>query len=127
MKVPWNSREEPAYLKQERRRMPGTVKRPNSGRQWSRKGDRKGIRSLIKGLLIDNKTTEAESYRIEKVKWEQFRRTASREMASAPMWQIDMPDLSLVVLEQDTWEAFIIQMIALEDELLRYKRQLDDR
>jgi hypothetical protein len=123
--APWNSRDEPAYIKQERRRMPGTVKRPNSGRQWSRKGDRKGIREIVKGLLIDNKTTEADSYRIETEKWEQFRRQANREMGSQPLWQIDLPRVSLVTMELDTWNSFVIQMIALEDELARYKEHLD--
>ena len=104
--------------------MPGTRKQPNSGRQWNLKGDRKGVRSIVKGFLIDNKTTEAQSYKIEKVDWEKYKRMAQREQGQHPMLQIDIQDLALTVIETQTWNDIVLQMIALEEEL---ERLLDER
>jgi Holliday junction resolvase len=107
MTVPWNEDNEPEYMKQERKPFAGTRKQPNSGRSWRMKGDRRGIRGVAKGLMVDCKTTRKNSYRISKAQWEEFKMFAARDLGARPAMRLDINGLDLTVLETSLVEEWI--------------------
>jgi hypothetical protein len=116
MKSPWEKAKEQRYQAQERRtsRKAGARPQINSGRTWSSLRDVKQS-SPFGTVLIDNKTTEAESYRITKPDFKALRRDANRTPPGChPALQIDIQDLRLFVIEDDLW-----------DEILNYVRVLE--
>lgn len=116
MKTPWQRVTDPDYVKQERRTSKKKGARPqlNSGRTWSSLRDVKQ-NSPIGHILIDNKTTEAESYRITKPDFKALKRDANRTPPGChPALQIDIGSLRLMVVEESLW-----------DEILNYIRTLE--
>lgn len=116
MKKPWTTRNDPKYAQQERRtaRKPGARAQVNSGRTWSSLRDVKQS-SPLGHVLIDNKTTDAESYRVTKTDFKSLKRDANRTPPGChPALQVDLQELRLLVIEEDLW-----------DEILEYVRTLE--
>lgn len=116
LKTPWERVREQPYAKQEKRtaKKPGARPQINSGRTWS------SLRDVIQDsplgrILIDNKTTEASSYRITREDFMALKRDANRTPPGClPGLQIDIQDLRLMVIEDGLW-----------DEILNYIRELE--
>jgi hypothetical protein len=118
MSTPWERATAPKYARQEKRTAskPGARPQLNSGRTWSSLRDVKQ-KSPVGHILIDNKTTEATSYRITKDDFKALKRDANRTPPGCvPAFQIDIQDLRLLVIEDSMW-----------DEVLDYIRLLESR
>ena len=116
MTTPWRRVTEPKYAKQEKRsaKKQGARAQVNSGRTWSSLRDVKQS-SPVGHLLIDNKTTDAESYRITKTDFKALTRDANRTPPGChPALQIDIQELRLMVVDEGLW-----------DEILNYIRLLE--
>lgn len=116
MKTPWDRVTKPKYAQQERRTAKKDGARPqvNSGRTWSSLRDVKQS-SPVGHLLIDNKTTDAESYRITKGDFRELIRDANRTPPGCnPALQIDIQELRLMVVQEGLW-----------DEIMNYIRYLE--
>ena len=90
--------------------MEGGSKQINSGRFWHSRRDNK-----LYDFLIEARTTEAESYRIEREEWLQMRRDAIREPPGMkPGMQISIKDLDLIVVELNHFHDMQVRLVALE-------------
>jgi hypothetical protein len=116
MSTPWDRVTAPKYVKQEKRtaRKDGGRAQVNSGRTWSSLRDVKQ-KSPVGHILIDNKTTDAESYRVTKSDFKALVRDANRTPPGChAALQIDIQDLRLMVIEEGLW-----------DEILNYIRLVE--
>lgn len=121
METPWKKAIRQRYEKQELRtaKKPGARAQINSGRVWHSLRD-VSVKTVLGRLLIDNKTTEARSYTISldgKDGWNALKRDANRTPPGcSPGFQIDIREISLIVLEEQWF-----------DDLLDYTRVLEER
>lgn len=123
LKPPWQRATERRYEAQERRtaKKPGARAQLNSGRTWSGLRDVKQA-SPIAHVLIDNKTTEATSYRITEDDFAKLKRDANRTPPGClPAFQIDIRDLHLMVIEDAHWDEIIDYIRILEERILKYE------
>ena len=119
MKIPWGRTPLPEYARQERRTAGkvGARAQINSGRTWSSLRDVLQ-RSPVAHVLIDNKTTGSDSYRITKPEWSKLKRDANRTPPGClPALQLDINGLSLMVIEDGHYDAIISYIAELEKEL----------
>jgi hypothetical protein len=119
VRTPWQRVTDPAYAKQEKRTAKKHGARPqvNSGRTWSSLRDVKQ-ESPLGYVLIDNKTTEASSYRITKPDFMALSRDANRTPPGChPALQIDIQDLRLIVFHEGFWDDVVDYIRLLESKL----------
>jgi hypothetical protein len=115
MNTPWSRARKLRTAQQEKKlgQMEGGSQQINSGRFWHSRRDAK-----LFDFLIEARTTEAESYRIQKEEWIQIRKDALREpLGLKPAIQITIGDLDLVVIELDHFQDMNIRLVALEAQL----------
>lgn len=108
MSLPWKTGKKPKYVKQELRtsKKPGAKPQMNSGRVWSSLRDVKQKLAIMDHVLIDNKTTDANSYRITDSDWGELKRDANRTPPGChPALQIDLPKHRLYVVDEAFWDA----------------------
>lgn len=118
--TPWEDVNKRRYQKQEKRtsKLPGARPQVNSGRIWSSLRDNK-LKSFIGLLLIDNKDTEDGSFRFLKTKWLELRRDANRTPPGChPCLQVDIQDISLMVVESELWQDIEKYVLELESRLM---------
>jgi hypothetical protein len=122
--TPWDRVKASRSVQQERRtaRMRGGRAQINSGRIWSSLRDAK-LNSFIGLLLIDNKTTENQSYTITKRDFTDLKRDAQRTPPGChPALQIDIQDLHLMCFELGLWDEIVKYVIALESQIEELER-----
>jgi hypothetical protein len=115
MEVPWDRARKLRSTIQEQGidKMPGGKRQPNSGRFWRWKRD-----GVIWNFLIEARTTEANSYRIEAKEWLSIRKEALRTLSGLkPAMKIQIQDLNLIVMEESDFEAIMVKMLELENEI----------
>src|SRR5262245_52771812 len=115
MQTPWTRARKLKHQRQEERigKMPEGKVQPNSGRLWRWKRD-----GIIWNFLIEARTTEKESYRIERKEFLDIRKQAIQTPPGLkPAMQIDIQNLRLIVLELDDWEAVYTRLVELENNL----------
>jgi hypothetical protein len=110
--TPWSRARGMKYTKQEDDlgKLPGGSKQVNSGRHWRWKRDGKLFQ-----FLVECRTTDKESYRIEKKEFQDLRRQALKEpMGCHPGMQIDIQEVKLWVMDFNEWYTFYIRYLELE-------------
>lgn len=123
LKSPWQKAQEQKYAQQEARtgKKPGARQQFNSGRSW------RGLRDVLQAspvahVLIDNKTTEASSFKLEEDKWSKLKRDANRTPPGCvPAFQLDISGgrLRLMVIEDAHYDDIINYIRVLEGRLER--------
>lgn len=102
-KTPWDeARSHQKSQRQERRiaDLPDGKKQVNSGRQWHSKRD---VR--LGGFLVEARTTDAQSYRVEKKEFETITRQAvGTPPGCLPAMFIEIDGLRLVVTREQDFE-----------------------
>jgi hypothetical protein len=119
MVPPWKRVTEQKYAEQEKRTAKNQSGRrqPNSGRLWHSRRD-VVLSNPIGKLLIDNKGTEAESFRIERNEWKKLRRDSNRTPPGcSPGMQIDIQDEHLMVIGLDFYDELCRYILHLEAEV----------
>lgn len=110
--APWTRARKLRSEKQEKRigEMEGGQRQINSGRLWRWKRD-----GILHNFLIEARTTEAESYRIDKKEFQQMRKQAFQTPPGllAGM-QIDIQDLQLIAIELSAFQDMSLRLIELE-------------
>lgn len=116
MDTPWaRAKANRASEQQERRlsKMPEGQRQVNSGRLWRWKRD-----GIVWNFLVEARTTEAGSYRVDKKEFQKIRREAiTTPPGLKPAMQVDLDELSLWVMELSDWEAVYTRLIELESRL----------
>lgn len=98
--------------------MEGGRKTVNSGRLWRWKRD-----NILHNFLIEARTTEAGSYRIDKKEFQNIRKEAFQTPPGLlPGMQIDLGDLHLIVIELQIFQQMNLRLIELETRI----EQLED-
>jgi hypothetical protein len=119
LESPWDRATKSKSVRQEESlsKLQGGRKQINSGRTtWTSKRD--NILGRIYTFLVEARTTDRGSYRIEKKEFLELRKNAFQTPPGLlPMFQIDIQDLSLVVLELKDMEEFQTRMLDLETKL----------
>lgn len=93
--------------------MEGGSKQVNSGRFWRWRRD-----NILHNFLIESRTTDAGSYRIEQKEWREMRRDALKTPPGLlPGMQIDMGDIHLLVTELTAFQDREMRIIELEEQL----------
>lgn len=93
--------------------MPGGEKQVNSGRFWRWKRDGK-----LREFLVEARTTEKRSYAISKDEFSLIRIEALKTPPGLlPAMQIDIQDLSLVVIELTAFQDLYAELIALRGQI----------
>jgi hypothetical protein len=118
METPWKRvRATRSHLQEiEFSTLPGAKKQVNSGRHWFSKGD-----NTLGVYLVDNKTSQGESFRIVLTEW---MRTVAQGMHTPPgllaAWQIDLGPAKLWLMRLDDWlaqESYVSELRRENDEL----------
>jgi hypothetical protein len=115
MDTPWSrARKTRSQLQEERiGDMPGGQKQVNSGRFWRWKRD-----GILHEFLIEARTTEKGSYSINKEEFQKIKREALQTPPGLlPGMQIDIQDLSLIVVETKDWQEIYTRLITAEAQL----------
>jgi len=110
--TPWARAKKTKSQKQEKRlaEMEGGSPQVNSGRFWRWKRDNK-----LFNFLIEARTTDHESYRIEKREFLQMRKDALQTPPGMlPGMQIDLQELHLMVIELNAFQDLNMRVIELE-------------
>jgi hypothetical protein len=115
MDTPWTRARKQRSEKQESRigKMEGGRKQVNSGRFWRWKRD-----GILHSFLVEARTTEVESYRIEKKEFQQIRKQAFQTPPGLlAAMQIDIQDLQLMVTELSVFQERELRLVELETRL----------
>jgi len=110
--TPWARAKDKRSQKQEKRisEMEGGAPQVNSGRLWRWKRD-----ARLHNFLIEARTTDKESYRIEKREFLQMRKDALQTPPGLlPGMQIDIQELHLMVVELNAFQELSLRVIELE-------------
>lgn len=113
IETPWVRAKKTKSQKQEERlgKMEGGQKQNNSGRFWRWKRD-----ARLHNFLIEARTTDAGSYKIDKKEFQAIRREAMQTPPGLlPGMQIDMGDLYLIVIELSAFHDLSMRLLALEE------------
>lgn len=114
MNTPWaRARKLKSQLQEERLgKLEGGSKQVNSGRFWNFKRDAK-----LHEFLVEARTTENQSYRIEHGEWLAIRKDAHYEPPGLkPAMQVTIQGLELMVIElQDFQDLYVRQMIDADE------------
>lgn len=85
------------------------VTHPASGRLWRWKRD-----GRFYDWLIEARTTEAGSYTIKRDEWQDIKRQALQTPPGCmPAMNIEIQDVSLIVVERDTFEELFNELVSL--------------
>jgi hypothetical protein len=113
METPWlRAKTKTKSQRQEERlgAMEGGKKQVNSGRFWRWKRD-----AVLHNFLIEGRTTDAGSFRIEKQEFQDMRKQARQTPPGLlPGMQIDMGDLHLMVIELSAFQDAQMRILELE-------------
>lgn len=119
METPWDRASKTKSHRQEEgiTKLQGGRPQVNSGRStWTSKRD--GTLGRIYRFLVEMRTTEKNSYRIERQEFLDLRKQAFQTPPGLlPMMQIDFDMLRLVVVELKDFEEFQTRMLDLEERL----------
>jgi hypothetical protein len=129
VETPWHRAKAQQRSKQQEQALakrPGGRKQVNSGRHWFSKRD---VR--LNGFLIEARTTNAESYRIDK---EEFEKVIKDALATPPgmlgAMLIEFPGLKLMVTKFQDHEYMLSVIASQQDEIARLMEggitQVDD-
>jgi len=121
METPWiRARKSKSELQEQRLgKSEGGKKQVNSGRFWRWKRD-----GILYDFLIEARTTEKASYRIDKNEWLDIRKQAFQTPPGLlPGMQIDIQDVQLLVVELAAGEGMIKRLLELEALIERYERE----
>jgi hypothetical protein len=113
--TPWARAKKTKSQRQEERlaKMEGGRPQVNSGRLWRWKRD-----AILHNFLIEARTTDKESYRIEKKEFQQMRKDAMQTPPGLlPAMQIDMGDVHLMVCELQAFHELNMRVIELETQM----------
>ena len=113
--TPWTrARKLRSTLQEERLNdMPGGRQQPNSGRFWRWKRD-----GVVWNFLVEARTTEHKSYRIEKDEFQLIRKQAFQTPPGLrPAMNLEIQDLRLIVIEESAFELMLARLIELEARL----------
>ena len=121
LETPWSKAKRTKSQKQEERlgKMEGGRKQINSGRTaWNSKRD-----NTLHDFLIEARTTDKGSYRIEKAEFQQLRRQAHQTPPGMlPGMQIDLGELHLMVTELSAFQNREMRILELEALLEKAQR-----
>lgn len=110
--TPWARARKTKSQKQERRlaEMEGGAPQVNSGRLWRWKRD-----ARLHNFLIEARTTDKDSYRIEKKEFLSMRKEALQTPPGLlPGMQIDIQELHLMAIELSAFQDLNVRLIELE-------------
>jgi hypothetical protein len=115
--TPWVRAKRTKSQQQEERlgKMPGGSKQINSGRFWRSKRD-----AVLHNFLIEARTTDAGSYRIEKQEFLDIKKQGLQTPPGLlPAMQIDLGELHLMVTELSAFQDREMRILELEARLER--------
>lgn len=116
LETPWQrAKTKTKSQRQEERlgKMDGGKAQVNSGRFWRWKRD-----ARLHNFLIEARTTDAGSYRIERSEFIEIRKQARQTPPGLlPAMQIDLGDLHLMVTELQAFQDAQMRIIELEEQL----------
>lgn len=121
MDKPWDrARKTKSQLQEDRLgRMEGGKKQVNSGRTWLSKRD-----AVLRNFLIEARTTDKGSYRIEEAEWLDIRKQSFQTPPGLlPAMQIDFTRTHLMVIELAAHEEREVRLMELEARVERYERE----
>ena len=113
--TPWQRARRARHVKQEQRlgKMPGGEQGVNSGRLWRFKRD-----GRLYGFLIEARTTEASSYRVEYDEFQRVQRDAYRTPPGLlPAMQIDIRDQQLMLIRLADFQSLMLRLRNMEAQL----------
>jgi hypothetical protein len=113
MQTPWTRARKLRYQTQEDRigNLPGGSKQANSGRIWRWKRD-----GILHEFLIEARTTDKGSYRIEGKEFLSIRREGHKTPPGLhPGMQIDIQGLSLMVIQLDDFNQLYEELLKLRE------------
>jgi hypothetical protein len=112
--TPWERARESRHAKQEKRlgRSPGGRQQPASGRLWRFKRDGK-----LYNFLIEARTTEKRSYSVSYDEFQAITREAYKTPPGmVPGMQIEIMDLTLMVIRDSDFQAMQQRLMEIDDE-----------
>ncbi len=118
--TPWARAKKTKSQRQEERigNMEGGGKQVNSGRFWRSKRD-----NTLHNFLVEARTTDAGSYRIEKKEFLAIKRNGLETPPGLlPSMQIDLGELHLFVMELSAFQDLSVRLLELEVLLERQKK-----
>lgn len=114
MSTPWDrARKRKSELQEQRNaKLEGGSKQVNSGRFWRFKRD-----NILHEFLIESRTTDKGSYSVSKEEFQRVKQDALQTPPGLlPGMQVDIQDLSLIVMELKDFQEREIRLIQLEAE-----------
>jgi hypothetical protein len=113
LEPPWKDKAKPRHQRQEERLgRSGGVTHPASGRIWRFKRD-----GRLFDFLVEARTTEKGSYSISYNEWLTIKKEALMTPPGLmPGMQIDIQDVSLMVIELPVFQEFFNLLVALLEE-----------
>lgn len=115
METPWTRARKMRHEIQEDKigNLPGGSKQVNSGRIWRWKRD-----GILHGFLIEARTTEKKSYRIDKMEFLSIRREGLQTPPGLlPGMQIDLGELSLMVVQLSDFNDLFSELLKLREQV----------
>jgi hypothetical protein len=112
LETPWQRAKKSRSVRQEERngKLEGGSKQINSGRTWRSHRD-----NILREFLVESRDTESRSYSISKDEWSHIRLEALKTPPGLlPGMQIDIQDLSLMVIELTAFQDLYNRLVALE-------------
>jgi len=113
--TPWSRARKLRSERQEERlgEMPLSSRQVNSGRFWRWKRD-----GIVWNFLVEARTTQAGSYRVEEKEFQNIKREAvTTPPGLKPAMQIDIGETQLWLMELRDWEAVYLRLSDLEARL----------
>ena len=122
METPWvRAKKKTKSQRQEERlgKMDGGKKQNNSGRLWRWKRD-----AVLHNFLIEARTSDTNSYRIDRSEFLDIRKEARQTPPGLlPAMQIDLGDLHLMVTELQAFQDREMRIIELEGQLMALREE----
>jgi hypothetical protein len=123
METPWDRATRTKSQRQEERiaKLEDGKLQVNSGRSlWTSKRD--GTLGRIYKFLVEARTTDKDSYSIKRKEFLDLRKQAFQTPPGLlPMFQVDIKDLSLAVLELKDFQEFQSRMVDLEERVAEHE------
>lgn len=120
IETPWSRARKSRSERQEARlgSSEGGSRQINSGRTWRSKRDAK-----LYNFLVEARTTENASYRIEKSEWLDIRKQGYQTPPGLlPAMQLEIQDLDLFVMEHSAFEAMQVEIMELQAKVAGLER-----
>lgn len=122
LETPWTRARKSKHEQQEARlgASAGGSRQINSGRTWRSKRDAK-----LYNFLVEARTTESGSYRIERAEWLDIRKQGFQTPPGLlPAMQIDFNGVSLFVMELGAFEEMQVEIMQLQAKVAKLEREL---